>query len=123
VVLNNRQYAFVRMEMEVAGLPVDPAATDVVNMDFVQYANACGVDALRVDRVEELGAALDRAIAADGPFLLDVAVTPGLLTMPPKTTLGEAAGFALSKAREGLLGLEGDHAQFDNWMDEFKANL
>jgi pyruvate dehydrogenase (quinone) len=123
VVLNNRQYAFVRMEMEVAGLPDDPPTTDVVNMDFVQYANACGVDALRVERVEDLGAALDRAIAADGPFLLDVVVTPGLLTMPPHTTIGEAAGFSLSKVREGLLGLEGDHAQFENWMSEFQANL
>jgi pyruvate dehydrogenase (quinone) len=35
----------------------------------------------------------------------------------------EAAGFALSKVREGLLGLEGDHAQFENWAEEFQANL
>ncbi len=35
--------AFVKMEMEVAGLPEDPAATDVVNMDFVAYAKACGL--------------------------------------------------------------------------------
>ena len=123
VVLNNRQYAFVKMEMEVAGLPLDPAATDVVNMDFVRYADACGVDAVRVERVEELGPALDRAVATDGPFLLDVVVTPALLTMPPRVTLDEAAGFALSKVREGLLGFEGDHAQFENWAEELRANL
>lgn len=123
VVLNNQQYAFVKMEMEVAGLPVNPAATDVVNMDFVKYANACGVEAVRVERAQDLGPALDRAIAAEGPFLIDVVVTPALLTMPPRITLDESAGFALSKVREGLLGLEGDHAQFDNWMEEFRANL
>jgi pyruvate dehydrogenase (quinone) len=123
VVLNNRQFAFVNLEMEVAGLPVDPAVTGVVNMDFVQYANACGVNALRVERVEQLGPALDQAIATDGPFLLDVVTTPALLVMPPRVTLDEATGFALSKVREGLLGLEGDHAQFENWAEEFQANL
>jgi pyruvate dehydrogenase (quinone) len=123
VVLNNRQYAFVKMEMEVAGLPENPAATDVANMDFVAFAQACGVDAVRVERVEDLGAAIDRAIATDGPFLLDVAVTPGILVMPPHFTAGEASGFAFSKFKEGLLGFEGDHAQFDNWIQEFRANL
>ncbi len=123
VVLNNQQYAFVKMEMEVAGLAENPAATDVVNMDFVRFANACGVDALRVERVGDLGPAIDRAIATDGPFLLDVVVTPALLTMPPHVTLDEAAGFALAKVREGLLGMAGDHAQFENWEEEFRANL
>lgn len=123
VILNNQQYAFVKMEMEVAGLPEDHAATDVVNMDFVAYAKACGIEAVRVERVEDLSAALDRAIAADGPFVLDVAVTPGMLVMPPATTLEEARGFAFSKFKEGLLGLEGDHSQFQNWAQEFRANL
>lgn len=123
VILNNKQYAFVKMEMEVAGLPEDPAATDVVNMDFVEYAKACGVEAVHVDRVEDLSAAIDRAIACEGPFVLDVSVTPGMLVMPPRTTLDEARGFAFSKFQEGLLGFEGDHAQFQNWAAEFKANL
>jgi hypothetical protein len=73
--------------------------------------------------VEDLGVAIDRAIATDGPFILDVAVTPGILVMPPHTTFDEAKGFAFSKFREGLLGFEGDHAQFENWMEEFRANL
>lgn len=123
VILNNKQYAFVKMEMEVAGLPEDAAATDVVNMDFVEYAKACGVEAVHVDRVEDLPAAIDRAIACDGPFVLDVSVTPGMLVMPPHKTLDEARGFAFSKFQEGLLGLEGDHSQFSNWAAEFKANL
>lgn len=123
VILNNNEYAFVKMEMEVAGLPEDRAATDVANMDFVEYAKACGVESAHVDRVEDLGAALDRAIACDGPFVLDVSVTPGMLVMPPATTPEEARGFAFSKFKEGLLGLEGDHAQFENWAAEFKANV
>jgi hypothetical protein len=43
--------------------------------------------------------------------------------MPPHTTFDEAKGFAFSKFREGLLGFEGDHAQFESWMEEFRANL
>jgi pyruvate dehydrogenase (quinone) len=123
VILNNKQYAFVKMEMEVAGLPENPAATDVANMDFVSYAKACGVEGIRVERPQDLSAAIDRAIAEPGPFVLDVSVTPGILVMPPHLTPDEATGFAFSKFKEGLLGLEGDHAQFENWIDEFRANL
>jgi pyruvate dehydrogenase (quinone) len=123
VILNNRQYAFVKMEMEVAGLPEDSAATDVVNMDFVAYAKACGADGVRVERPQDLSAAIDRAIDAPGPFVLDVSVTPGILVMPPHIVFDEAAGFAFSKFKEGLLAFDGDHAQFEGWIDEFRANL
>jgi pyruvate dehydrogenase (quinone) len=34
-----------------------------------------------------------------------------------------SGGLGVCAGTLGLLGLEGDHAQFDNWMEEFQANL
>ncbi len=45
-------------------------------LDFVAVAKGFGVEALRVDRRENLDAALAERLASDGPYFLDVAVAP-----------------------------------------------
>ena len=42
IVFNNSEFGFVKMEMEVAGLPPFPDATGLVNPDFAAFAKACG---------------------------------------------------------------------------------
>ncbi len=123
VIFNNDEYDFVRMEMEVSGIPVDPLATRVLNMDFRAFAQANGVGYARAERSSDMVAAVQQAIAYDGPFLIDAKVQSGLLSMPPHIQGKMAVGFALSKFKEGLLGLEGDHAQWANLANEFRANL
>lgn len=44
------------------------------NPDFIKMAEAYGVPALRVTKLEELRPALEKAEATDGPFLLDIHV-------------------------------------------------
>ena len=44
------------------------------NPDFVKLADAYGWQAARIERPEEVDAALDAMLAADGPYLLDVAI-------------------------------------------------
>ena len=46
------------------------------NPDFVKLADAYGWQAERVEKPEEVPAAIDRMLAAEGPYLLDVAVSP-----------------------------------------------
>lgn len=123
VVFNNEEFDFVRMEMEVSGLPVNPAATRVHNMDFNAFAAANGIGYARAERSGDVASAVQAAIAYDGPFLIDAKVQTGLLSMPPHIQVKQALGFGMSKIKEGLLGLEGDHAQWANWENEFKANL
>ena len=45
------------------------------NPDFVKLAGAYGWEGERIERPEELDAALDRMLAAPGPYLLDVAIS------------------------------------------------
>lgn len=123
LVFNNSELGFVKMEMEVAGLPLFPEATGLVNPNFAEYAKACGGDGVRVVHAKDVVPAVKRAIQSPLPFIIDAVVSPGELTMPPKITVEEAWGFGISKVKEALLGIKGDHEQWQGWRDEFKANL
>ena len=123
LVFNNSELGFVKMEMEVAGLPLYPPATGLVNPNFADFAKACGGDGARVEHVDQIVPAVEAAIASDKPFVIDAVVSPGELTMPPTITIKEAWGFGISKVKEAIMGLKGDHEQWKNWRDEFKANL
>ncbi|TWU29670.1 thiamine pyrophosphate-dependent enzyme [Bythopirellula polymerisocia] len=123
IVFNNSELGFVKMEMEVSGLPLYPAATGLLNPNFAEYAKVCGGDGVRVEHAKDIVPAVEQAIASDKPFVIDAVVSPGELTMPPTITMEEAWGFGMSKAKEALLGLEGDHAQWEGWKEEFKANF
>jgi thiamine pyrophosphate-dependent acetolactate synthase large subunit-like protein len=123
LVFDNSELGFVKMETEVAGLPMYPAATHLQNPDFAAYAHACGAGGVRVEKAADIVPAIEAAIAHDGPFLIDAVVSPGELTMPPHLDFEQAWGFGLSKAREALIGLRGEHEQWAGWRDELKANL
>jgi hypothetical protein len=43
--------------------------------------------------------------------------------MPPHIAPKQAFDFGISNIKEALLGFEGDHSQWENLEDEFKANL
>ena len=123
IVFNNSELGFVKMEMEVAGLPLYPAATGLVNPNFAEYARACGGEGVRVEHAKDIVPAIEQALGSDKPFIIDAVVSPGELTMPPTITFEEAWGFGISKAKEAMLGLKGEHAQWKGWREEFKANF
>lgn len=121
VVFNNSELGFVKMEMEVAGYAYNRAATHLDNPDFVAYAKSCGGDGVRIERAEDILPAIEAASKSDKPFLIDAVVSAGELVMPPHVNVNQAWGFGISKIKEGVLGLKGDHAQWDNWEEEIKA--
>ncbi|MCR9087716.1 MAG: thiamine pyrophosphate-binding protein [Rhodobacteraceae bacterium] len=123
VVLNNSEFGFVKMEMETSGMPHDFEATGLVNPDFAAFAKSCGGDGVRVEHADEILPAIARAKASDKPFIIDAVVSSGELVMPPKIKVGEAWGFGMSKIKEGLLGVRGDHEVWENWRAEYKATL
>ncbi len=57
--------------------------------DFVKLADAYGWQAERIERPEEVDAALDRMLAADGPYLLVVSI-PTDQTVYPMVAPGAA---------------------------------
>ncbi len=50
------------------------SATDLSGPDFVSLADAYGIPAYRVDRVENLEGVLDSVVGVDGPVLVDLRV-------------------------------------------------
>jgi acetolactate synthase-1/2/3 large subunit len=53
-----------------------PVETAIPRTDFAELARAMGADGVRIESEEHLDAALRRAMAADGPFVVDVVIDP-----------------------------------------------
>lgn len=123
LVFNNSELGFVKMEMEVSGYAYNRDATHLLNPDFAEYAKICGGDGVRVEKAADVLPAIKAAIASPKPFIIDAIVSPGEFVMPPHVTVGQAWGFGMVKIKEGILGLKGDHAQWENWELEIKALL
>jgi benzoylformate decarboxylase len=82
LILNNREYRILKHNMDTYrqrfGAKPDRGYPnmDLVSPDlgFVDMARGMGVEAARVGRPEELRAALDKALGAGRPYLLDIAI-------------------------------------------------
>jgi acetolactate synthase-1/2/3 large subunit len=71
LVLNNGAYGTIRMHQQ-GRFPGRTVATDLVNPDFVALATSCGVGAERVTTTAGFGPALERALAAGAPRLIEI---------------------------------------------------
>jgi acetolactate synthase-1/2/3 large subunit len=71
IVANNNSYGTIRLHQEKL-FPGRTIATDLKNPDFARLAEAFGAKAFRIDRTADIDAALEGALAADGPSLVEV---------------------------------------------------
>ena len=74
VVLNDAGYGMCRDGHRALGLTGEEV--DIPRADFVMIARAVGADGRVVENESQLDAAFDLAMAADGPFVLDVRIDP-----------------------------------------------
>ena len=81
VIWNNFGYAAIRdiqmgmfAKREIATSFIREKDGRLINPDFVALARACGVDGIRVERAGDLAGALEHAVRAGTPFVLDVHV-------------------------------------------------
>jgi pyruvate dehydrogenase (quinone) len=102
VVFNNGSLGMIRLEMMVAGYP--SFQTDHGVADLAGIARAAGVPSVAVDDPAALPDAVRTALAAPGPFLLDVRTDPNALSIPPHVTASQVRGFALAATRTVLDG-------------------
>jgi acetolactate synthase-1/2/3 large subunit len=75
LLFNNNMYGTIRMHQEREH-PSRVVGTDLVNPDFVAMAQSIGAHAERVHRTEEFAPALDRALAAGRPALIELCTDP-----------------------------------------------
>jgi pyruvate dehydrogenase (quinone) len=109
VVYNNGALDFVELEMKVEGL-LD-AYTELKNPDFARLAEVIGLRGWRVERHEELEAAVVAFLAHPGPALLDVKVNRFELVMPAEVEAAQVFGMALYSVKAALSGRAGDVAE------------
>ncbi|BBD39646.1 thiamine pyrophosphate-binding protein [Aminobacter sp. Y103A] len=96
IVVNNGMLGTIRMHQE-RHFPGRVIATDLVNPDFVTFAKSFGVAGERIDKTELFEAAFRRALDAEAPYLLEIAIDPEALTPLQSLTEIRDAGFAAAR--------------------------
>ena len=84
LVVNNGMYGTIRMHQE-RDYPGRVVGTSLTNPDFAAYARSFGAFGELVERTADFAPALERALAAGGPALLELRVDPEGIT--PQATL------------------------------------
>jgi acetolactate synthase-1/2/3 large subunit len=69
--MNNHSYGNIYYRASKMG-PAEERLTDIHGIDWVAFAKSMGADGERVDRPDAIAAAVRRALAASGPYLLDL---------------------------------------------------
>jgi pyruvate dehydrogenase (quinone) len=106
IVLDNGTLGFVEMEMKASGF-LDTGC-DLKNPNFAAMAQSMGIKGVRVEKPQDLPAAVREVLEHDGPALLDVVSARQELVMPPAKTLEEAQKFGLFMLRAVLDGRAGE---------------
>ena len=81
ILLNNNYLGMVRQWQQLF-FHQRYSETSMVNPDFVVLASAYGIKSRRVEKREELDAAIAEMLSDDAPFLLDVCVEEAGLVFP-----------------------------------------
>jgi pyruvate dehydrogenase (quinone) len=115
VVLNNGTLGFVELEMKAGGF-LDTGC-ELKNPNFALMAEAMGVKGIRVEKPQDLPAALKTALIHRGPVLVDVVSARQELVLPPKASLGQAHSFGLFMLKAVMNG------RADELIDLAKVNL
>ncbi|OLF06109.1 thiamine pyrophosphate-requiring protein [Actinophytocola xinjiangensis] len=89
-VLHNNDLNQVTWELRaMGGAPKFTPSQALPDMSYADYARAIGLVGITVDDPDDLGPAWDRALAADGPVVLDVHCDPNIPPIPPHTTMDQ----------------------------------
>jgi acetolactate synthase-1/2/3 large subunit len=84
LVVNNGMYGTIRMHQE-RHYPGRVVGTELRNPDFAAYAQAFGAHGETVTETEQFAGAVERALAAGRPALLELRIDPEAIS--PRTTL------------------------------------
>ena len=115
VVFKNNSLAFVELEMKAAGIL--NFGTGLENPNFAKMAEALGFLGLTAEAADQVRPLLARALAHQGPALVEIPVSRQELSMPPTITLEQMKGFSLFALKAVLSGYG------DEIVDLAKVNL
>ncbi|HEX8704352.1 MAG TPA: thiamine pyrophosphate-requiring protein [Myxococcaceae bacterium] len=99
LVLNNRDLNYVTWEQRsMGGAPKFPTTQDLEDLPYAKLAELMGLQGVRIESPDQVDAAWERALAANGPFVIDAVVDPNVPTLPPE--LQETQRKAIRQALE-----------------------
>ncbi|MGB6936771.1 MAG: thiamine pyrophosphate-dependent enzyme [Xanthobacteraceae bacterium] len=107
VVYNNSAFGLITLEAEALGLPAWKKNIDFPNPDYVALARACGGVGFKAEKPGELRDAIDKALKADGPAIVDCVVAADELPNMPHLDLEKIGNFAKAKIKEAVLAVTG----------------
>jgi pyruvate dehydrogenase (quinone) len=91
IVLNNGDLNMVTWEQRVmTGIPKFTDSQYVPAFPYAGYAKLVGLEGIEVDKPELIGVALDDALTATKPVVVEVKVDPEVPPLPPHISAGEA---------------------------------
>lgn len=94
VVLDNRDLNMVTWEQRaMSGDPKFEASQNVPAFPYASYAQMLGLGGIEVGKPEDIAGALDRALTADRPVVLDIHTDPEVPPLPPHISAEQAKNF------------------------------
>jgi pyruvate dehydrogenase (quinone) len=95
MVLNNRDLNQVTWEQRaMEGDPKFEGSQSLPDVRYADFARMIGLNGIRVEDPEAIGAAWEGALTADRPTVLDIVADPEVPPLPPHITLEQAKNFA-----------------------------
>jgi pyruvate dehydrogenase (quinone) len=101
----------------MAGDPRFLASQVLPAFPYADYARSLGLHGLRVDKPEAIGTALDEALRADRPTLLEVVTDPNVPPLPPHVSSKQAEAYAKALAHGDPSGMKTVIATAKEWWD------
>lgn len=95
IVFNNRDLNQVTWELRIeGGDPRIPMTQSIPDFPYATFADSIGLQGIRVDKPEDVGRAIEEALTASRPVILDVYTDPNVPTIPPHITFQEAKNYS-----------------------------
>jgi pyruvate dehydrogenase (quinone) len=96
-VLHNDDLNQVTWEMRaMEGAPKFTESQALPDVDYAAFAAGLGLQAIAVEKPDQIGDAWDRALSADRPTVLDVRTDPNVPPIPPHATFEQVKDSALA---------------------------
>ncbi len=100
LVLNNQDLNQVTWEQRVlAGDPKLLASQVIPDFPYARYAELLGFEGIRIDAPDQVAPAWERALAADGPVVVEAVVDPEVPPLPPHIEFEQAKNLAQALAK------------------------
>jgi pyruvate dehydrogenase (quinone) len=107
VIFNNSAFGLITLEAESVGLAPFREGIEFTNPDYAALARACGGHGFAATKPNELKAAINEALAIDGPAIIDAVVVSDELPNLPHLDIEMVGRVALAKVKEAMLALTG----------------